>query len=113
MKHIAVCLAAVVAIATPALAQQGAQSQQQPNAATSGHARSHVAGRFHLDIANGNDGALNRIDDEHPDENAAPALNDQAAAQAQSTTPQVQVSPPQTVTQSQQNRTQPRFRPNP
>lgn len=112
MKHIAVCIAAVVAIATPALAQQGSQPQQ-PNAATSGHARSHVAGRFHLDIANSNDGALNRIDDEHPDENAAPALNDQAAAQAQTSTPQVQLPPPQTVMQSRQVQTQPRVRPNP
>lgn len=112
MKHIAVCIAAVVALATPASAQQGAQAQE-PNVATSGPARSHVTGRFHLDLANSNNGALNRIDDEHPDDNAAPTLNSQASAQAQANTPQVQLPPPQTIRQSQQVRTDRRVRPNP
>lgn len=101
MKHIAVCIAAVVAVATPALAQQNAAE-----------ARTDLAGRFLLDIAGDDEGMINRIDDEAPDESEPPALNDQAAAQARAAAPQAQLPPPQTITQSRQVLTQPRIRPN-
>ena len=112
MKHIAVCIAAVVAVATPAIAQQGTPAPNQPNAA-SAPSRAEIAGRFSLDIANEDQGFVDRIDEEPSDESNEPALNDEATTQARSAAPQAQLPTPQTVTQSRQVQTQPRIRPNP
>lgn len=111
MKHIAVCIAAVVTVATPAMAQNGAPPPNQ-SSATSAPSRTAIAGRFGLELANDNRGAVDQIDEAPSDENAPPTLTDQAAAQARTSAAQAQLPPPQAVRQSRQVQTQPRVRPN-
>jgi len=83
MKRVLTSLFVLTAIATPAFAQQGASQQQQQPPAASARSSAEIAGRFRLDVAGANQGAVQNVEQGGADRDAPPpTFNPLAQGQA-------------------------------